>query len=643
MSILHLLCLGAALAAVNAGALFAAPAPVDPTAPYQAEWESLKQHQVPEWFRDAKFGIYFHWSVYSVPAFENEWYSRNMYQRGSSANKHHVQTYGEVSKFGYKDFIPQFTAEKFDPDAWADLFVKAGARFAGPVAEHADGFSLWDSNLTRWNAAKMGPKRDIVGDLSKAIKGRGLKFVTTFHHQWLWGWYPTDDPAADASNPEYSGLYGPRVPPTAFDYGSPQPPPDDAFCSLWRDKVLEVMDKYQPDLVYFDSRMAIVGEKYRQEMIAHYYNREREWGKGVVLTYKEPDLPPGVAVEDLERGRKEFLAQEAWLTDDAIDWNSWCDVQNAHYKSPKRLVDELVDIVSKNGCLLLDITPTAHGVIPDPVKDRLLALGAWLKVNGEAIYDTRPWETFGEGPTRVKGGAFGEGDTGDLTAADIRFTRSKDGKAVYAIAPGWPDRDLTINSMQIDGAGPNARVSLLGYDQPLTFHVNDKKQMVVTLPTLNQAERPCDFAYTLKLTGFQVSLHPSARFSMPGVVMLDATKATLAGTEIRLWTQEGRTFVGFWNRPDEDVHWLLWAPRAGTYALRGEFSAAAGASALTLEVDGQTQQAPIPPTPGWLQTEWVDFAQVHFDRPGIHAITLKPADEKAWKPANVFQLQAAPL
>ena len=241
---------------------------VPAAAAYTPDWESLRRHQTPEWFRDAKFGLYFHWSLYSVPEFENEWYSRNMYQKGSTANRHHVQTYGEVSKFGYKDFIPQFTAEKFDPAEWADLFVKAGARFAGPVAEHADGFSLWDSKLTRWNAAKMGPKRDIVGDLSQAIKARGLKFVTTFHHQWLWGWYPTDDASADASNPEYAGLYGPRVPATAFDYANPRPRPDAAFCGLWRDKVLEVIDKYQPDLVYFDSRMAIIDEKYRQAWAA---------------------------------------------------------------------------------------------------------------------------------------------------------------------------------------------------------------------------------------------------------------------------------------------------------------------------------------------------------------------------------------
>lgn len=182
------------------------------TQKYTADWESLQKYEVPEWYKDLKFGIYFHWGPYSVPAYKNEWYSIWMYKEGHDINKHHKETYGNLDTFGYKDFIPMFKAEKFDADVWADLFVKAGAQFAGPIAEHADGFAMWDSDLTEWDAKDMGPKIDVVGEMEKAIKARGLKFITTYHRHWLYSWYPTWDENTDASNPLYEGLYGPKVP-----------------------------------------------------------------------------------------------------------------------------------------------------------------------------------------------------------------------------------------------------------------------------------------------------------------------------------------------------------------------------------------------------------------------------------------------
>ena len=194
--------------------------PPSSTAPsagkYKPVWDSLTQHSDPQWFADAKFGIYFHWGPHSVPAYKTEWYSHYMYVPGHACNKYHLETFGSLDRFGYKDFIPMFKAEKFDPDAWAALFKKAGARFAGPVAEHADGFAMWDSDLTEWNVAKMGPKRDIVGEMRKAIRKQGMKFITTLHHQWLYAWYPTMDPNTDASNPAYRDLYGPPTPRSAF-------------------------------------------------------------------------------------------------------------------------------------------------------------------------------------------------------------------------------------------------------------------------------------------------------------------------------------------------------------------------------------------------------------------------------------------
>ena len=474
--------------------VYSAEKPLPSSALYKPEWDSLKNHPDPKWFDDAKFGIYFHWGIYSVPAYSNEWYSRNMYVKDSDPNKHHVQNFGSLEKFGYKDFIPMFTAEKFNADEWAELFEKAGAKFAGPVAEHADGFAMWDSKLTKWNAAQMGPKQDIVGKMRDAVRKRGMKFITTFHHQWLWGWYPADDPKADVTNPDYAGLYGPVHSKSAFDFENPDPKPSEEFSQVWLDKIKEVIDAYQPDLLWFDSRMNIIDEKYRKEFIRYYYNKGLEWNKEIGITYKNNDLPKGAGIVDLERGRMSSLKEFKWLNDDSIDWNSWCYVQNAKIKTTKRLVDELVDIVSKNGNLLLNIPPKPNGEIPQEVKDRLLEMGEWLKINGEAIYGTRPWKIYGEGPTEVKEGHFGEEKIPDFTAQDIRFT-TKD-HYLYAFAMGWPESGtVTIKSLGKDKE-PSVieNITLLGSKEKLHWR-HDKSRLFIDVPK----KKPCGHAYAFKM------------------------------------------------------------------------------------------------------------------------------------------------
>jgi alpha-L-fucosidase len=485
---------GAATAALAAARTLPAQQAFAPT------WDSLTKHAAPAWFEDAKFGIYFHWGPYSVPAFQNEWYSRNLYIEGQRANKYHNLVYGPPSKFGYKDFIPLFRAEKFNPEEWAELFRKAGAKFAGPVTEHADGFSMWDSHVNRWNAAKMGPCRDVVGEMSRAIRNEGMRFISTFHHQWLWGWYPTMDRSVDASDPKYAGLYGPPAPGSPFDFGKPWStlaPPTPEFQDTWAAKVKEVVDTYHPSLIYFDSRLNIINERRLAEVIAHYYNRAEGRGEEVSVTYKEKELPLGVGLLDIERGRLGEMPSYKWLTDDAIDWNSWCHVQNPRYKSARRIVGELVDIVSKNGNLLLDITPTAEGVMPAAVVERLLAIGHWLDVNGEAIYGTRPWKTFGEGPTPVKGGMFGEEKVPDFTAQDIRFTSRW--KTLYAVALDRPSApDVLIKSLgtrnRLIGKGEIAHISLLGSDAKLSWQ-HDDEGLRISLPP----ENPGAFAYAFKI------------------------------------------------------------------------------------------------------------------------------------------------
>lgn len=469
---------------------------------YLPNWDSLSKHAIPDWFADAKFGIFFHWGIYCVPAFDTEWYSRNMYLDGSRAEKYHTLVYGPPSKFGYKDFLPMFRGEKFDPEEWALLFRRAGARFAGPVTEHADGFSMWDSKVSKWNAACMGPKRDVAGVLSRALRNEGIKYLATFHHQWLWGWYPTMDNTFDTGRPEYSGLYGPPCPGSPFNYRGyrqhPLPAPPAEFQETWAAKVREVIDKYQPDHIYFDSRLEIIDERRRLDLVAYYYNHAEQRNQEVTLSYKQDAIPAEVAILDLECGRAPGIVPRPWLTDDIIDWTSWCYVQNPRYKSTNRLIGQLVDIASKNGTLLLDVNPAADGVMPQPTVERLLAMGEWLRINGEAIYGTRPWKIYGEGPTKVQAGEFGEAATPELTAQDIRFTSRW--KTVYAICCGWPqDRpELIVESLNTQDKlladGEIEHISLLSSDHKITWQ-HDADGLRIHLPT----QKPGDYAYAFRI------------------------------------------------------------------------------------------------------------------------------------------------
>jgi len=477
---------------------------------YKPSWESVKAHQTPDWFRDAKFGIYFHWGPYSVPAYKTEWYSHYMYVKGHPINTYHVENYGPLSEFGYKDFIPAFTASKFDAEKWVELFEKAGAQFTGPVAEHADGFAMWDSKLTEWDAMDMGPKRDIVGEIARAVRKTDMKFITTFHHQWLYAWYPTMDESTDASNPEYRDLYGPPVPVSYFqgvwddslarNYGilaDTALRPGQEFQERWISRLKEVIDNYQPDLIYFDNKLHIIDEAIRLDFLQYYYNKGKEWGRDVVCTYKFHDLEKGAGVLDLERARMSETKEFPWLTDDSVDWSSWCNVKDPDYKSTNRIIDFLVDVVSKNGCVLLNITPTADGEIPQPVQDRLLEIGDWFNINGEAIYGTRPWKVFGEGPMEVVEGHLSERQNPESTSRDIRFT-SKEG-VLYAIALDWPDETLKITSLGCKGHlidDCNVKdIELLGSDEEISWELKEEA-LVVQMPE----QKPCEHAFALKIT-----------------------------------------------------------------------------------------------------------------------------------------------
>ncbi len=473
---------------------------IENTQKFEPTWESLQTYEVPAWWKNIKFGIYFHWGPYSVPAHDTEWYSHWMYCNGNKINKYHKEKYGDLKDFGYKDFIPMFTAEKFNANKWAKLFKKAGAQFAGPVAEHADGFAMWDSEITEWNSAKMGPKIDVVQEMQDAIKKQGLKFLLTFHRHWLYGWYPTYDKSVDAGDPKYAGLYGPYVEEGVFKMGSKElnapVMAEEEFAQEWLDRLEELMTKYDPDIIWFDNKMNLIPEDYRKQFLADFYNIGQERNKDVVCTYKFNDLVEGTAVLDLERSRMKDKMPFSWLTDDSVDWGAWCHVEDHDYKTTNRLVDFLVDVVSKNGAVLLNITPTAQGVIPKEVERRLLEMGEWLDLNGEAIYDTRPWTLYGEGPQEIKEGHLSERQNGEAVAEDIRYTVN--GSQLYATALDWPaNGTLTIKTLASGNKLLDkeiTKVSMLGVRKPLKFK-QTSEGLVVTFPD----KKPCDFAFVLKI------------------------------------------------------------------------------------------------------------------------------------------------
>ncbi len=475
---------------------------VDHQGPFRPDWDSLQKYETPDWFRDAKFGIFIHWGAYSVPAFGNEWYPRMMYRSGSEESKHHIATYGAQDKFGYKDFIPMFKAEHYDPAAWAELFKKSGAKYVVPVAEHHDGFAMYDSGLSDWTAVKVGPHRDLIGDLGKAVRADGLHFGVSSHrveHNFFLG--PGREIPSDINDPQYAALYGPAhtwlmnrsgTPlNNDFTYVSP------AWANDWLARSAELVDKYHPDFIFFDwwiGQPSIRPNLAR--FAAYYYNRSLKYGDHVgVITYKDYAMQEHSGVLDVERGQLGDIRPMPWQTDTSVSNKSWGYIKDDTFKSPEFVVRQLVDIVSKNGNLLLNIGPRSDGTIPEPVQQVLLDVGGWLNTNGEAIYGTRPWRIYGEGPTKVATGSFHDTDTPNYTAEDFRFTTK--GQVLYAIGFAWPaNQEVVIHSLApAVGSAPVRSVALLGSDAKISFD-----QRADGLHAQLPSQPPVKFAYVLRVT-----------------------------------------------------------------------------------------------------------------------------------------------
>ena len=423
-----------------------------PEGPYEASWQSIAAHyRTPEWFQDAKFGIFIHWGVYSVPAAGSEWYPKHMY---NGLAKVHREKWGRQSQFGYKDFIPMFKAEKFNASEWAELFREAGARYVIPTAEHHDGFAMYDSKLTRWNARQIGPCRDIIGELAEAVRHEGLKFGVSNHRIENWDFmYPLNMPkdSTDLFLPDYSDLYGPPQKPTEQSGMGPKAlaaaanggateavineaaqegrhPQSDAFLNEWELRVHEIIDRYQPDLLYFDNGINYRSlDPWKLRLARYYYNSAHHWQKEVSIQSKAQAYLAG-SIQDFERESRapRKLYDRYWQVDDPIG-NKFGYIEGLKLQSADGIIRNLVDNVACGGNLCLNISPKSDGTIPDDQQQILRTIGQWLRQNGEGIYGTRPYKNAIE--------------------ENIRFT-TKDG-VIYAFVLRWDGKPFTIQS--IDG------------------------------------------------------------------------------------------------------------------------------------------------------------------------------------------------
>jgi len=475
--------------------------------PFEPTWESLRDKWTcPKWFNQAKFGIFIHWGLYSIPARLNEWYERHMY---TSDAKWHTEHYGPPDKFGYKDFIPLFTVKKYDPEQWADLFSRAGAGYVVPVAEHHDGFAMWDSDITPWCAGKMGPKRDLTGELAKAVKKQNLIFGVSSHrieHDAFA--FPAPGVPNDEFDPKYAGFYGP---PFKDEFNNSNG--SAAFQGDWLARIQELTDKYEPQMIYLDN--GINGRPYDEiklKAAAYYYNSAAKWGREATLATKDVAYLFG-SVQDFEkqqRAPKWIYNAAGWQVDDALGstWGYTESPQPMTVRGPDSVAREMMEIASIGGNLLLNVSPMGDGSIPEVQQKSLLAFGDWMKTNGEGIYGSRPWVRMGEGPMMPveppgdwKGGSTAvegpriAGHRGPAPSeADFRFTVAKG--ALYAFGYKRPAQEARITSLAL-GKALVERVTLPGSSAPLTF-TQAAESLVVTLPGSDAEAR---MPYALRIMG----------------------------------------------------------------------------------------------------------------------------------------------
>jgi alpha-L-fucosidase len=615
--------------------------------PFKPELDSLQQYQTPEWFRDAKFGIWAHWGPQAVPM-AGDWYARNMYMQGSRQYQHHLENYGHPSTNGYKEIIQLWKAEKWEPDRLMALYKEAGAKYFVSMGSHHDDFFLWNSKLHPWNAVNMGPRRDVVGDWQKAAKKNGLRFGVSEHLGASFTWFqeshksdktgPLAGVPYDGANPQFQDLYHFAAEPGDKGWYSNNP----RWQKMWFDRIQELVDSYHPDLLYTDGAVPF-GNEVGRSLIAHYYNADpRRRGAKPQVVYTCKQKSEGRWVEDLERGVMAGINPNPWQTDTSI--GDWYYNKDWKFRPVSWTIQMLVDIVSKNGNLLLNVVQRPDGSLDAEVVQALQEMAAWIKINGEAIYGTRPWVVYGEGPVRAKGGHFGEDFA--YTAHDIRFTAK--GSKLHAFAMGWPeDGQVVIRALAlVEGARSNriSRVEMVGHKGRLEF-LQTTNGLCVKLPT----EKPCNYAFALQITGRDfapvkvIQPVPVIRPGANGTLKLEADAAEMHGSQVKVETRGNVSNIGFWNKGDEWVSWNKVALTPGRYEVSARACTVHANAQFAVEVAGTRLTAVAPNTGAWDKFQNVQMGTLEIKEAGEKVVACRAADAASWKALNLVEITLRPV
>lgn len=599
--------------------------------PFKPSLESLKQYRYPKWFRDAKLGIWAHWGPQAVPM-EGDWYARNMYIQGSAQYEHHLQTYGHPSEHGYREIINLWKAEKWDPERLMALYKEAGAKYFVSMGVHHDNFDLWNSKFHKWNAVKMGPKKDVVGTWEAAARKLGLRFGVSEHLGASFTWFqpshgsdktgPEAGVDYDGTDPHYDDLYHKKAEPGDTGWYSNNP----EWHAEWFQRIKDLVDNYHPDLLYTDGGIPF-GEVGAAQ-VANLYNQQPD----AVYTCKQTS--GGRWVQDLERGVLGGINPEPWQTDTSIgDW-----FYNKHWKfrGADWVIHMLVDIVSKNGNLLINVVQRPDGSL-DPDAEQILAdMAEWMKVNGESIYGTRPWLVFGEGPVKAQGGMFRE-DFG-YGAEDVRFVTKGNG-TLYATFLGWPQgKNVLIRSL---AAAPGANgkiedVSWLGSNEKVRWS-QTAKGLRVDAPL----SQPSKFAIVLKITGTRLRSFKPVSTSKPLAVVQEREgaytfmpdDAQLTG-QVQVETKDGQPNLGYWDNPADKATWTVDVKAENAFFVVASCAAAAGPTEFAIDFPGKTIFGHVAQTDGWDKFKDVILERVVLKK-GKQKVTIRAKDPATWKAMNL--------